>query len=318
MTPPRFLLHLLPRPLRRLAGLAIGGASLLGAQQAPPSGPAAVAPVTMSFGQVAALPAPPATVRVRYGADSVQFGDLRLPTKGKGPFPVVVLLHGGCWLSQYDLRYLNAMGAALADDGFAVWTPEFRRVGDAGGGYPGTMLDAATATDYVRVLARTQPLDTAHVVLAGHSAGGHLALLVAGRAKRASPHPLAGGAPLPISGVVSIDGITDLAGYAGTSGCNAAVARLMQGMPGEQPDRYRQFSPIELLPLGVRVRLLNGYYDKTVPLEQARSFARKAYAAGDDAQFVLLEHSAHFDPVAPTSPDWPSVLGAIRSMSGMP
>lgn len=288
------------------------------AEAQAPSAPAPAENRPLSFNQVLALTAPAADARLAYGPDSLQNGELRLPAGARTAnrrFPVVVLLHGGCWLAQYDARYMSAMAAALAADGFAVWTPEFRRVGNAGGGYPGTFLDAARAVDYVREIARTQRIDTTRVVVAGHSAGGQLALLVAARRKLKAPHPLATPNPLHITGVVSIDGISDLAGYAGTSGCSAAVPRLMGGMPPEQLERYALMSPSELLPLGVRVRLVHGYLDTTVPLEQSRSFAKKGFAAGDDMQFIMLEHSAHFDPVAPTSADWPSVLGAIRAMS---
>ena len=118
-----------------------------------------------------------------------------------------------------------------------------------------------------------------------------------------------------IAGVVSIDGITDLAGYAGTSGCNAAVPQLMGGKPPQQLERYALMSPSELVPLRVRSRIVQGTLDVTVPMSQATSFVAKAAAAGDDSQLVLLDHSAHFDPVAPISADWPAVLNAIRSMS---
>ena len=268
----------------------------------------------LTFAQVAALPAPAADARLAYGPDSLQTGELRLP-KGKGPFPVVVLIHGGCWLSQYDAHYVSAMAAALAADGFAVWTPEFRRVGNPGGGYDNTFLDVARAVDFVRDMARNRALDTSRVVLAGHSAGGHLVLLTAARKTFKASHPLATASPLPIAGVVSIDGITDLAGYAGTSGCNAAVPQLMGGKPPQQLERYALMSPSELVPLRVRSRIVQGTLDVTVPMSQATSFVAKAAAAGDDSQLVLLDHSAHFDPVAPISADWPAVLNAIRSMS---
>ena len=85
-----------------------------------------------------------------------------------------------------------------------------------------------------------------------HAAGGQLVLLTAARKTLKASHPLASAAPLPITGVVSIDGITDLAGYAGTTGCNAAVPQLMGGMPPQQLDRYALMSPSELVPLQVR------------------------------------------------------------------
>lgn len=298
--------------VRALGGLAaIAAISVtLDAQSAstPP------APPTLSFGQVAALPAPAPEARISYGTDSLQFGELRLP-KGKGPFPTAVLLHGGCWLAAYDLAHLRAMSAALATEGFAVWTPEYRRLGNPGGGIPGTIADAANATDHLRVLARQYPLDTSRVVLVGHSAGGQLALLVAGRPMRRSPHPLSTPTALRVTGVVALAAISDLGGYAATTGCGGSVPRLLGGVPGEVPEAYARWSPSALLPLGVPVRLLHGYFDKTVPMEQSRRFARAAFAAGDDAQFIMLEHSAHFDPVAPTSADWPAVLSAIRALT---
>ena len=313
---PRFALSALQLVAFGLLAPVALLAPLLQAQGTAPSPPSA-ASKPLTFAQVAALPAPPADARLSYGPDSLQTGELRLP-KGKGPFPVVVLIHGGCWLSQYDAHYVAAMATALAADGFAVWTPEFRRVGNPGGGYPGTFLDVARAVDFVRDIARTHAIDTSRVVLAGHSAGGQLVLLTAARKTLKASHPLATAAPLPITGVVSIDGITDLAGYAGTTGCNAAVPQLMDGMPPQQLERYALMSPSELVPLRVRSRIVQGALDVTVPMSQAKSFVAKATAAGDDAQLVLLEHSAHFDPVAPISADWPAVLNAIRLMSRAP
>ena len=110
---------------------------------------------------ILSLPAPPADARIAYGTDPLQFGDLRLPATsgGSGPYPLIMLIHGGYWRNRYDLAYFGHAAAALTAAGLATWNIEYRRVGDAGGGWPGTLLDVAVATDYARTLAATHPLD---------------------------------------------------------------------------------------------------------------------------------------------------------------
>ncbi|NHA15738.1 alpha/beta fold hydrolase [Thioalkalivibrio sp. XN279] len=258
-----------------------------------------------------ALPVPPPDHRLSYGEHPLQFGELRLPA-GPGPHPVAVLLHGGCWRAEYDLEHVSHMGAALARAGVAVWTPEYRRVGDEGGGWPGTFEDAARAFAWLQALAQDYPLDLDRVVLVGHSAGGHLALWLAGRHNLPAEHPLHAPGPLRVRGVVSLAGITDLVRYAeGERGCNAAVPLLMEGSPAEQPERYAAASPIELLPLGVPVRLLQGAVDPIVKLEQASAFADRASAYAQDVQVKLIEGAGHFDLIAPFAPAWPAVQAAV-------
>lgn len=299
--------------MRRYGGLVAAAVGVLsgsaGAQRS------ATAPIT--FQAVAAMTAPPPAARESYGADSSQFGELRLPT-GTGRFPTIVLVHGGCWLAQYDYRYLNAMAQALADSGYAVWTVEFRRVGSPGGGWPNTFLDVGAATDYLRELAKRFPLDTNRVIAVGHSAGGQLALWLPTRRRLAVGTPLYAKAPMRVRGVLSIDGITDMGAFARAKsvGCNAATPRLMGGMPDSIPERYLQVDPIARLPLGVRSRLLHGYLDQIVTMDQARSFAARASAAGDESQWTLLEASGHFDAVSPLSPVFYHVFDELRSLFG--
>ena len=124
--------------MRRLAlvlGIAATGAfSTLGAQ-------------ALTFSQLSTRTASPPDHRIAYGPGPFQFGNLRLP-KRPGPHPVVLFIHGGCWLSQYDMVHAAALEQALADSGFAVWSIEYRRVGNDGGGWPGTFSDIAQGADW--------------------------------------------------------------------------------------------------------------------------------------------------------------------------
>ncbi|CAA9328891.1 MAG: hypothetical protein AVDCRST_MAG68-2386 [uncultured Gemmatimonadetes bacterium] len=255
----------------------------------------------------------PAGQRVAYGAGPLQFGELRLPDGG-GPAPVVVLVHGGCWQNEYTLSHVAGAAEALRRAGFAVWALEYRRLGDPGGGWPGTFQDVARGVDHLRILAATAPrLDTTRVVLAGHSAGGQLALWAA---SRRAGDALGGAFPLRAAGVVSLAGITDLRGYgAAPGGCNSSVHPLLGGTPAEHPDRYAAVSPIERVPLGVPVRLVHGARDPIVPVAQSRALLDRMRAAGESAELTVVEGAGHFDVIAPQSEAWKAVVSAVRALA---
>jgi acetyl esterase/lipase len=269
---------------------------------------------TVTWEQISGPAAPPADHRIHYREDALTFGDLRLP-RGAGPHPVVVVVHGGCWQSEYDLKYMSHLSAALSQAGMATWTLEYRRIGNAGGGWTGTFEDVARGTDYVRTLAQKFPLDVNRVVVVGHSAGGHLALWLAARHNLPRESPLFTSNPLPLRGVVSLAGITDLRKYgAGAGSCNASVIPLLGGKSVDVSSRYAQTNPSELLPLGVPVRLIHGALDPYVPVEQSRDFATLARSKGDNAAFVLVPEIAHFDLVAPFAEVWKRIQDEILSL----
>ncbi|HEX9483870.1 MAG TPA: alpha/beta fold hydrolase [Gemmatimonadaceae bacterium] len=262
-----------------------------------------------------AVPAPDAVVA--YGAEPLQHGELRLPG-GRDRVPLVVLLHGGCWRAEYDLQHVRGAAHALKEAGFATWTPEYRRLGDTGGGWPGTFDDVAHAVDFVRVLARQHArIDTTRVVLMGHSAGGQLALWAATR-RQAEITGLfvSSEAPLPTSGVVSLAGIADLAAYGSAAGsCNASVTPLLGGTVTEQPQRYRAVSPIERVPILTAVRIVHGELDPIVPLAQSRELLARNRAAGGTTELDVVPGAGHFDLIAPRSDAWPVVLHAVRALT---
>jgi len=255
------------------------------------------------------MPIRPADHRDIYGEAPEQFGELRLPA-GTGPHPVVVLIHGGCWRSEYGVAHVAPLATALSDDGFAVWAIEYRRVGSPGGGWPGTFLDVGAAVDHLRALGNQHPLDLSRVVVAGHSAGGHLALWSAARG--ALPRGSAIGASDPVRprGAVSIGGITDLVAYASPEGCGSAVVLLMGGAVDEVGDRYAQASPVRLVP-PVPVQLIVGAADAIVPRAQADAFLG---VAGSRATLSVVEGAGHFDLIAPDGDAWVVLRNAIRAL----
>ena len=267
----------------------------------------------LTFSEVAALPAPPPTHRIPYGPGPLQFGNLRLPS-GRGPHPVVVFVHGGCYLSQYTIAHVGALEQALADSGYAVWSLEYRRVGDEGGGWPGTFEDVGRGADHLRTLARQYPLDLRRVVAAGHSAGANFALWLATRGRTAVDSPLRVDNPLSVAAVLALSPAGDLAALHAQGVCSNVIDKLMGGPPDRVPDRYRDVSPGMLAPIGVPQFLLVGGQDRNWG-PPGRAYYALATAARDTlARLVEAPASGHFDIIAPTTTTWPLVVQSLRAL----
>jgi acetyl esterase/lipase len=251
--------------------------------------------------------------KIPYGPEALQFGYLRLP-KGLGPHPVVVFLHGGCWLAEVDIAYTGALEQAIADSGYAVWSLEYRRVGDEGGGWPGTFTDVARGADYLRVLAPRYGLDLTHVAAVGHSAGGELALWLAARRKIPANSELHTADPIHVAGVLALAPAPDLEELYASSACDGAMAHLVGGSPGQRPERYAAVSPMQLIPIGVpQVIVIGARDDEWGP--GGRAYVTRARAAGDSLiELVDAPEAGHFELVAPKTTTWPLVLRGLRAL----
>jgi acetyl esterase/lipase len=262
------------------------------------------------------LPSRPATARLSYGPDSLQFGDLRLPD-GPGPFPVAVVIHGGCWVSRFaSVTNSTPIADALRDAGIATWNIEYRRLDNPGGGWPNTFLDVGRATDHLRTLARQYPLDLARVMTIGHSAGGHLAVWLAAADKVPASSEIARRDPLPLKGAIALAGIVDLADfrtYSRTS-CGDVVDPLMGGSPEQFPERYAAGSPARLFPLVVPHAQIVGSEDRIMPSRAREAHEAAARASGSAFELVVIPDASHHEVMSPRSTAWPAILSVVRRM----
>jgi acetyl esterase/lipase len=255
--------------------------------------------------------------RFSYGPEALQFGELHLPS-GEGPFPTVILIHGGFWRTPYDYTLMTGLAQDLAAHGVAAWNIEYRRVGDAGGGWPNTLLDVAHAASFLRTLPQ---VDQRRIAAIGHSAGGHLALWLAGY-----PH-LAGrrlgdgvqfDAPATqLVGVISLAGVNDLEmSWRLGLGQNAAT-ELLGGGFDKVPQRYTAASPAALLPLKVPQVMIHGTADDRVPFQVSQAYTRAARAAGDQATLIELPGVDHFALIDPTSAAWARTVDVLKKLLAM-
>lgn len=257
----------------------------------------------------------PAGEKHAYGSEPLQFGELTMP-QGAGPFPVVINIHGGCWLAEYDLAHNRALASALAKEGFAVWNLEYRRVGNKGGGWPGTFLDVARGADYLRTLAKDRPLDLSNVTVMGHSAGGHFALWLAARHKLTEGSEVYVPDPMPVTGVVALAPAPMLDALQQKAVCGGVIEKLMGGTAEAQAKRYDLAMPSRMAPIGVRQIIVIGAEDNSWRWV-GESYVEKARAAGDEQiEVVLVPGAGHLEVIDPAAEAWKSVVEGVKKPGG--
>jgi acetyl esterase/lipase len=291
------------------------GAAAVGAFAAPAD---AVVTKPMDLQEYLALKGPAPDKRIMYGAAPSQFVELFKPA-GPGPHPVVVLIHGGCWTVHFGgIEQMRNMAGALARQGIAVWNVEYRRYDEEGGGYPGMYQDVATAVDLLKHEAKSSALDLSRIVAVGHSAGGHLAQWAVSRHKLPEWSPAWAPQPLKINTVISLGGLADLRNEAALirRTCDRETAQIA-GLPSaSRPDVFADTSPAEMLPTGVHTILIHGEHDDISPTVTGENYARRAKAAGDQAEVLVLPGGSHYDEVSAESKAWGIVNTQIRKALG--
>lgn len=266
---------------------------------------------------------PKADLRVAYGPGQFHFGDLWLPALQSGTrAPLIVFVHGGWWKAAYGLEYGSHLCADLKAHGVAVWSLEYRRVGNRGGGWPGTFEDVAAGFDFIAALSTTHPLDLGRVVVAGHSAGSHLAFWLAARAHIPEESVLRNPQPqVQIKGAVALAGAVDLElTITLADGIFAhdrvEVENLMGGSPGQVPERYAAGDPGALRPLKLPQFMLQGVDDDQIPAELPMRWAQRGRDLDETIEMTMLAGADHFALVDPESDRWPVIRDSLLRALG--
>lgn len=255
------------------------------------------------------LPPPPADARLAYGSDPNQFLDLRLPSAkqmSKSPYPLVINIHGGFWRAKYNLDHASHLCAALTAKGLATANLEYRRVGNEGGGWPGTFSDIRSAYHFLEQNAQAHNLDSKRIVVMGHSAGGQLALCLAAH-------------EAVLTRVVSLAGVVDLQRAYKLHLSNDAVVEFLHGTPSEVRDHYREADPTELSILQARQWLIQGSADDVVPPTFSRDYVsakqKRSGKEKEDARLLEIPGASHFDLIDPRTPAWKQVETTILQLA---
>ncbi|UCM88202.1 alpha/beta hydrolase [Streptomyces marincola] len=240
--------------------------------------------------------APPPPLTLRYGEGPDHVADAWPGGPGAAERPLVVLVHGGFWRPAYDRTHTRPMAAALRDAGWTTLSVEYRR-------QPGA--PEATTADLLTALARLPgelaaagaPFDGS-LLLAGHSAGGHLALWAA------AAHP-----PPRLAGTLALAPVADLR-LAHRLGLDDGAVGDFLGGP---PDGAAALDPVRLPAPAAPVVLLHGTEDIRVPPRVGDSYA----AAHPATRLVRVPGAGHFELIDPLSAAWPLVTAALAGPGGL-
>ncbi len=224
---------------------------------------------------------------ISYGADLQHRLDVYVPDQASaGPRPLVVFWHGGRWRfgDKADYRFV---GAALAELGYVAVLPNYRHYPDVK--MPGFMDDAARAGEWAAGHAGEFGADASRLYLMGHSAGAHMAALVALDPR----YFTAAGRPGPrIAGVIGLSGPYDFL---------PLLEPDVQDMFGP-PQRYPDSQPINFVRSDAPPMLLvHGLMDDTVRPRNSRNLASALRARGVPVTLKLYPKLVHADTVAALS-----------------
>lgn len=234
---------------------------------------------------------------VSYGCAPDQVYDVHVPG-GSARGVTLVVVHGGFWRPATDRAHAGPQAAALADAGFHVALPEYRRAANAG--WPAMKSDLVAALD---AIAADVDLPDA-VILVGHSAGGHLVAWAATQ-QRLAVEPR-------ILGVVALAGCLDLHLTHSLGLGKGAAHALMGSTPADDPGAWTSADPALLGTPPMPIALVHGSRDRHVPVGVSQSYATKV----PQARLHVVDGADHLALIDPQSKAFATVTEVVISLAG--
>lgn len=239
--------------------------------------------------------------RLHYGSTPEQFLDVRLPSASGSQAAAVIFIHGGFWRAEYDLHQADTLCSALRRDGLATFNLEYRRVGNPGGGWPGSFDDIRTAFRFIRDQSLRFGIDPSRIVVIGHSAGAQLALVLASREPS-------------LCGVIALGGLLDLGRTVESPTSAEHVIDYLGGTPTDVPERYADADPMRLS-ISTKQVVVHGLDDEDVPPEMSRSYVATKNKAGEQVVLVEPANIDHFNVIDPLSEAYALILRIVRELT---
>ena len=274
-----------------------------------------------------------AQIKISYGPDPLQYGELSLPA-GAGPFPVVTLLHGGCWRSSNRMiENYRVMSKAMNEHGIATWNLQYRGATNPGGGWPGTWQDLGNGFDALKEIAENYPLDLQQAVVVGHSSGGHFGAWLAMRSQLPPNSEIYVESQVSPVALVMTDAyinplMIDSIGETGEIYCGEPLLEKLVGGPVEDNiDNFLQISPLEWLPWGIPQEYVVSTYRYPVSLPRVLAqgktsmrtppdYPALAVIAGDEINVRLISNESHGAFYTQGSRGYNATISAVLRLLG--
>lgn len=249
-------------------------------------------------------------LNLSYGADPMQAMDIYLPDSGEKPFPTIVFIHGGGWSSgsKSDTQVMPFI--RCLSHGYAVVSVEFRPTPQVK--FPDNLYDIKSSLRFIGKSGEKYGIDTTRLVLAGASAGAHLALMAA-YTKGISVYE---GSDEPclynIAGVIDQFGVTDFLSrkaqfdqsgiprFDDPEDTSATSMDILMGVGCSSIENLVRFAqPVDMVHCDIPPTLIqHGRFDPMVPYQQSTELAHRiaAVAGVDRVSLHINEDCTHGDP----------------------
>lgn len=226
----------------------------------------------------------------RVAGRTLKLDIFRRPDGGAGK-PVLLYLHGGAWTVGDKREQGLPLLHHLARNGWACVTANYRL--SPGATFPDHLLDAKAALAWIRQHGPEHGMDPSFVALAGGSAGGHLAALVALTENDQRYQPGFEAVDTSVQAAVPLYGIYDLTNRLGAQS-KSFVPMLMEPIVmkaflDDEPEKYAEASPIDRVHPGAPPFLVvQGDRDTLAPVVETRAFVERL-ARVSNRRVVYLE-----------------------------